>query len=96
MGSAIIDVEVVYCGQARQHVLSVQVPADATVGEVIERSGILALAPEIDLSRQAVGIWGAVVPQNQLVAPGDRIEIYRPLLRNPRERRRMRAAKPAG
>lgn len=96
MGSGIIDVEVVYCGQVQQHVLALQVPAGTTVDEVIERSGILVLAPEIDLSRQAVGIWGAVVARGQRVQSGDRIEIYRPLPRSPRERRRARAAKPEG
>ncbi len=84
-------VEVAYATPARQKIIEVVTSAGATIEEVIRRSGILRQFPEIDLSRQQVGIFGEVLPLQELVRDGDRIEIYRPLMADPKEVRRARA-----
>jgi len=93
MDRATFDVEVVYCGLHQQWVMRLQVPEGTTVEQVIRSSGILEQAPEVDLERQAVGVWGAVVARDQDVRQGDRVEIYRPLPQDPKDRRRSRALK---
>jgi putative ubiquitin-RnfH superfamily antitoxin RatB of RatAB toxin-antitoxin module len=64
-----------------------------TVREAIERSGILDLHPEIDLSSTKVGVFGKVTKLDAVLYPGDRVEIYRPLIADPKEARKKRAAK---
>ena len=91
-GSA-IRVQVAYARADQQLVLTVDVPMDASVERAIRDSGILARFPEIDLERQAVGIFGARVALDDVVQAGDRIEIYRPLQVDPKEARRRRAAR---
>ncbi len=71
------------------------VPEGATVLDAIRASGLLERFPEIDISSQAVGIWGKARALDVLVGAGDRIEIYRPLLVDPKEARRLRARKTA-
>lgn len=87
-----VRVQVVYARAERQVLLSVEAPADATVERVIRDSGILAQFPEIDLTQQAVGVYGVRASLNDVVRDGDRIEIYRPLQVDPKEARRRRAA----
>jgi len=86
-----IAVEVVYATPDAQTVRTVRVPADATVARAIAASGLPAQFPEIDLTRHAVGIFGSRVRLTDRVADGDRVEIYRPLLADPKEMRRKRA-----
>jgi putative ubiquitin-RnfH superfamily antitoxin RatB of RatAB toxin-antitoxin module len=97
MGEALIDVEVVYAAVDRQVLLSVKVPAGTTVRAALLQSGIGQAFPELDLAECPVGIFGKVIvdPANRPVQSGDRIEIYRPLLADPKEVRRLRAAKAA-
>jgi putative ubiquitin-RnfH superfamily antitoxin RatB of RatAB toxin-antitoxin module len=80
-----LQVEVVYALSRRADSVRVSVPQGATVGEVLEKSGLL---PRV---RGKVGIFGRVVRADALVADGDRIEIYRPLAIDPKEARRRRA-----
>lgn len=87
-----VQVEVVYALADVQVVLSVRVSAGATVAEAIEASGILASRPEIDLARQAIGIFGRQVSLARRVRQDERIEIYRPLGADPKISRRRRAA----
>ncbi|AEY01195.1 hypothetical protein GU3_07195 [Oceanimonas sp. GK1] len=87
----LIQVEVVYALPAKQTVLTLRVAPDACVREIIEQSGILRQFPEIDLEQNAVGIFSRQVKLDQTVFDGDRIEIYRPLLADPKEIRRRRA-----
>nr|WP_237332878.1 RnfH family protein [Zobellella iuensis] len=75
----------------QQTVLSLKVPAADTVRQVIEQSGILQQYPEIDLDTDMVGVFGRQVKLGQPLHDGDRIEIYRPLLADPKEIRRRRA-----
>lgn len=97
MVEAMIEVEVVYAAVDRQVLLSVTVPAGATVRAALLASGVDREFPELDLAECPVGIFGKVVadPDTRQLQAGDRIEIYRPLLADPKEVRRLRAAKAA-
>lgn len=97
MLESMIEVEVVYAAVDRQVLLSVAVPSGDTVRAAVKGSGIGAHFPELDLDSCPLGIFGKAVadPAVQLVQEGDRIEIYRPLLADPKEVRRLRAAKAA-
>lgn len=92
-----VDVEVVYAAVDRQALLSVAVPVGTTVRAALLKSGIGEAFPELNLANCPVGIFGKVIadPQTRPVQVGDRIEIYRPLLADPKEVRRLRAAKAA-
>lgn len=91
MTSSFIIVEVVYATPDAQIVETVRLRAGATVAQAVGASRLLARFPEIDLSRQAVGIFGAHVRPGDPVADGDRVEIYRALQLDPKEMRRRRA-----
>ncbi|OXR32474.1 RnfH family protein [Pseudomonas umsongensis] len=97
MVEAMIEIEVVYTAVDRQLLLSVSVPAGTTVRAALLKSGMHQAFPELDLSQCPVGIFGKVIadPDSRPVQSGDRIEIYRPLLADPKEVRRLRAAKAA-
>ncbi|MBR9856852.1 MAG: RnfH family protein [Gammaproteobacteria bacterium] len=91
MAVNLIRVEIVYALPQQQTVLSMKVPAGDSVRQVIEQSGILQQYPEIDLDSNMVGVFGRQVKLEQSLVDGDRIEIYRPLLADPKEIRRRRA-----
>ncbi|KPH00399.1 protein RnfH [Pseudomonas sp. RIT-PI-q] len=97
MVEAVVEVEVVYAAIDRQELLSVTVPEGATVRDALLKSGIGQAFPELDLTSCPVGIFGKVIidPDSHRVQAGDRIEIYRSLLADPKEVRRLRAAKAA-
>jgi len=88
-----IQVEVVYGLAHKQKLLSLSVNKGATVEQVIIESEILSLFTEIDLTENKVGIWNKAVKLSQLVEDLDRIEIYRPLIADPKEVRKRRAEK---
>lgn len=90
---ATIQVEVVYGLAHKQKLLSLPVKIGSTVEQVINESGILTLFSEIDLAENKVGIWNKAVKLSQLVENLDRIEIYRPLIADPKEVRKRRAEK---
>lgn len=90
--SELIHVEVVYALRDRQKVVAVQLPAGATVREAVERSGLLAEFPEIDLAVNKFGIWNKLAKTDAVLRDKDRLEIYRPLIADPKEVRRQRAA----
>jgi len=85
-------VEVAYARQDVQVLLPVTGPLGMTVREVIDRSGVLTRYPEIDLAVNKVGIYGKLTRLEQNLADGDRVEIYRPLIADPNEQRKKRAA----
>lgn len=91
-----MKVEVVYALPNEQVVAQVDIEANATLRQAIERSGVLARYSEISLSRNRIGVFGKLRRSDEQVQPGDRIEIYRALPTDPKERRRQRAAKPRG
>lgn len=84
-------VEVAFATSDRQLVLTVELAEGATVEEAIRASGMLAQFPEIDLARHAVGIFGERAELTDPVHDGDRVEIYRRLIADPKEARRRRA-----
>lgn len=85
-----VAVEVVYAAVNSQKLLSLTVQSGTTVQEAIRLSGILDLFPEINLTKQKVGIFSELVSLETPVQYGDRIEIYRPLLVDPKDARRKR------
>ncbi len=78
-----MQIGVAYSEPAQQIWLTIDVPDGATVGEAIERSGILRMFPHIDLTTQKVGIFGKIVKSDAALRPGDRVEIYRPITCDP-------------
>lgn len=90
-----IAVEVVYALPEKQYLYTVNVEEGSTVEEAIGASGILELRSEIDLAKNKVGIFSRPVKLGDEVQSGDRIEIYRPLLADPKELRRLRAERAA-
>ena len=87
-----IQVEVAYARLDAQALLAVTGDPGMTVGEAIERSGLLARFPEIDLAINKVGIFGKLAKLDQPLVSGDRVEIYRPLIADPTAQRQKRAA----
>ncbi len=88
-----VTVEVVYAGEYVQKLIVVAVEEGASIEAVIEQSGILVLFPEIDLTRQKVGVFSHPRLLTDTIKAGDRIEIYRPLKIDPMEARRAKAKK---
>lgn len=79
-----MNIGIAYALIKRQVWLTVDMPEGATVREAIDRSGILQQFPEIDLERQKVGIFGKIVALDSKLEDGDRVEIYRPLVVDPK------------
>ena len=88
-------VEVVYARAEVQMLVDLEVGEAATVKQAIEQSGLLDRFPEIDLTRNKVGIFSQLCGLEQRLTAGDRVEIYRPLQADPQELRRSRAAQRA-
>ena len=93
MAEVLVDVEVVYARPEQQVIMALKMPETATVEQAINASGILSHFPEIDLTANKVGIFAKTCALEQVLKQGDRVEIYRPLLHDPKDARRQRAAK---
>ena len=93
MAEKLMRVEVAYAKPEEQVILNVTLPNGATVEEAIIKSGILVRFPEINLSQVKVGIFSSACKLEQVLKEFDRVEIYRPLLHDPKESRRSKAAK---
>lgn len=91
-----IVVEVAYALPQKQYLQRVTLEEGATVELAILASGILTLRDDIDLTKNKVGIYSRPVKLQDVVQDGDRVEIYRPLIADPKELRRQRAEKSAG
>ncbi|HAT06759.1 MAG TPA: RnfH family protein [Aeromonas salmonicida] len=91
--SDLLNIEVVYALPKRQTVLRIRVAPETSVLAAIEQSGIVQKHPEIDLSVNKFGIYSRPVKGTELLQDGDRIEIYRPLIADPKEMRKKRAEK---
>ena len=89
--SDMIAIEVVYALPDKQTLLKQQVAVGATVLDAIQASGILNKHPEIDIATSKLGIFGKLVKPDTVLREKDRIEIYRPLIADPKEVRRKRA-----
>jgi putative ubiquitin-RnfH superfamily antitoxin RatB of RatAB toxin-antitoxin module len=90
-GQTRLKIEVVYALREEQTLIALEVEAGATVRQAIESSGILARFPDIELTRGNVGVFGSRVELNARLRDGDRVEIYRPLIADPKQARRERA-----
>jgi putative ubiquitin-RnfH superfamily antitoxin RatB of RatAB toxin-antitoxin module len=86
-------VEVAYALRERQALVAVEVEEGGTIEEAIRCSGILEAFPEIDLRRAKVGIFGRLAALDERMHGGDRVEIYRPLIADPKEVRRRKAGR---
>lgn len=87
-----ITIEVAYARPDQQRIIRLEVPKDSTLRQAIEASRILDEFPEIDLDAARVGIFGKLKKPAETVRPGDRVEIYRPLIADPKQVRKQRAA----
>lgn len=89
-----INVEVAYATPEKQVIREVNVDDGTTIGAAIVQSGIMLDFPELEskLEDSAVGIFGKVAAMTTVLKDGDRVEIYRPLIADPKEVRRKRAA----
>lgn len=85
-----LKVSLAYVGPQGQALRPLEVRRGTSVQVAIEQSGILAQFPEIDLEVNQVGIFGKLVPLDQTLEEGDRIEIYRPLIADPKAARKRR------
>jgi len=87
-----IDIEVAYARPDTQVIIPLKAGAGITLREAIELSRIQVTYPEIDLESCKVGIFGKLRKLDEVLHAGDRVEIYRPLIADPKEIRRKRAA----
>jgi len=87
-----MQVAVAYAEPANQIWLRIEVPEDSTVEQAIIKSGILRQFPGIDLTEQTVGIFGKLAKLDAPLQPGDRIEIYRGIIADPKTTPRRRMA----
>lgn len=98
--NGLLEVEVVYASADRQRLIGLRVPIGTTALEAVRRSGILQEFPEIDIGKASFGIFsklldgrGNPTAAEYLLQPRDRVEIYRPLLIDPKQARLRRAAR---
>ena len=87
-----MNIEVCYAQQAKQELVTVKLSAGATLGQALEASGLLQKYPEIDLKKNKFGIFAKLSKPDALLRDRDRVEIYRPLIADPKEVRKQRAA----
>ena len=87
-----INVDVCYALATKQEVVRLTLPEGANLQQALEASGLLAKFPEIDIKKNKFGIWNKLSKLDSLLRNQDRIEIYRPLIADPKEVRKQRAA----
>jgi putative ubiquitin-RnfH superfamily antitoxin RatB of RatAB toxin-antitoxin module len=92
-GPGQIQVEVAYALPDKQVILALEVAAGTTALEAAQQSGVTDKFAGIDLDNAKMGIFGKVVAPQQVLQEGDRVEIYRPLIADPKEVRKARAAR---
>ena len=89
--TSMLRVQVCYVQPDDSFIAELALPAGATLAQAVRDSGVLQRYPAIDLGKQKLGIFGKVKPADTILREGDRVEIYRPLLADPKETRRRRA-----
>ena len=87
-----MQVEVCYLAPGIQDCRTLQLPTGSTLEEAVHASGLLTQQGAIDLKQHKVGIWNKVVSLQTVLREQDRVEIYRPLIADPKEVRKQRAA----
>ena len=93
MSDKLINIEVAYALPTKQTIVDIAIKEGTTVEDAIQASNILEQFPDIDLKSTKVGVWSRVVKLRDTLTDGDRIEIYRPLIADPKEIRKRRAEK---
>jgi uncharacterized protein len=88
MAAASPEVEVVYATPDDQRIVRVPFTPGLTAEEAARRSGLVDAIPQVGAAPLVLGVFGVRVAERHPLAPGDRVEICRPLLRDPRDRRR--------
>ncbi|KAF0206010.1 MAG: hypothetical protein FD173_484 [Gallionellaceae bacterium] len=91
MSNSKIKIEVVYALPHEQTLLKLDVPPASTIADAVKFSGLLEKYPEIDLAKSKFGLFGKLSKADTVLREKDRIEIYRPLIADPKEVRRKRA-----
>jgi len=86
-------VEVTYALEKKQTLLELEVSEGTTLKQAIELSGIIDTYPQIDLTKDKTGIFGKIAKLDTVLREKDRVEIYRPLIADPKQVRKERAAK---
>lgn len=89
-----IEIEVVYATPQRQRLVALAVPAGTTALEAVDRSGLRQEFPQMVVDENTLGIFSRKVPPDYEMQHGDRLEVYRPLVADPKEIRRRRARTP--
>ncbi|MEL7024741.1 MAG: RnfH family protein [Pseudomonadota bacterium] len=92
LASGTVSVQLALALPDQQWVKSLNVAQGTTVQDVIDHSGVAEAFPQLDFAALGTGVWGEAAPRERLVEPGDRVELYRPLILDPREARRALAA----
>jgi hypothetical protein len=87
-----IPIEIAYALPMQQMILKLQVVEGTTAEQGVIASGILQKFPEIDLTQNKLGIFGKLIKPDTVLREKDRVEIYRPLIADPKEVRKQRAA----
>lgn len=87
-----MKIEVAYALENKQTLLALEVDKGTTLKQAIELSGIMASYPQIDLSKDKTGIFGKIAKLDTILRPKDRVEVYRPLIADPKQVRKERAA----
>lgn len=88
----VINVDVCYALHDKQALVHLKLPEGATLLQALEASGLLHKHPEIDLKKSKFGIFAKLSKPDSVLRDGDRVEIYRPLIADPKEVRKLRAA----
>jgi hypothetical protein len=91
--STMLSIEVCYALPGGQTLIAVELPDGATVQQALDASGILKRYPQINLAGQKVGVFGKLKPLDAVLADHDRVEIYRPLMVDPKAARQRRVEK---
>lgn len=87
-----LQIDVIYAKAERQEVVHLTLPEGTTVQQAIEASGLVQKFPEIDLTKNKLGIYAKLAKSDTVLRDRDRVEIYRPLIADPKEVRKQRAA----
>ena len=91
----LVSVTVVFALPEKQYVKALTLRCGATVQDAIDKSAISSEVEGLKVDAKMVGIFGSKVPLDQVLQQGDRVEIYRPLIADPKEVRRQRAIRQA-
>ncbi len=92
MADAQMYVEVIYALPNKQELVGLRLPEGSTLQQALEASGLLEKYPEIDLKKNKFGVFSKLSKLDTVLRERDRVEIYRPLIADPKEVRKQRAA----